>query len=204
MDSQLKELLEQIKQEGVQKARTESEQIRKDAEAKARSLVADAEREAKAIREKAEQDALKTVQAGKDALTQAGRDLILSMQQELRRIFDIVIRRETETSMTGDSLVDVIAALVSAWVEQNDADIVVLLPEAQLKKLETQLRAKLSKELSSGVELRPAANLDRGFRVATGDGGVYYDFSSEGIAEVLGAYVNPRLAKTIQESVAGE
>lgn len=204
MDSQLKELLEQIKQEGVQKAQSEGENIIKDAEERARKIVDDAEREANSIREKAREDAEKTTQTGKDALAQASRDLVLSLEGEIKRVFDTVIARETEQAMSGESLSDIVAALVSAWVEKNSTDLTVLLPEKELEKVEAVLRDRLAKAMADGVELRPAAGVDQGFRVSTEGGSVYYDFSSQGIAEVLGAYVNPKLAQTIRESVSHE
>jgi V/A-type H+-transporting ATPase subunit E len=204
MDSQLKELLEQIKQEGVQKAQSEGENIIKEAEERARKIVDDAEREANSIREKAREDAEKTTQTGKDALAQASRDLVLSLEGEIKRVFDTVIARETEQALSGESLSDIVAALVSAWVEKNSTDLTVLLPEKQLETVEAVLRDRLAKTMADGVELKPAASVDQGFRVSTEGGSVYYDFSSQGIAEVLGAYVNPKLAQTIRESVSHE
>lgn len=202
MDSQLKELLEQIKQEGVQKAQSQGEQIIKDAEERARKIIDDAEREADSIREKAREDAEKTTQTGKDALAQASRDLVLSLEAQIKRVFDTVITRETEHAMTGEALADIIAALVAAWVEKNSTELTVLLPESQLQQVESVLRDRLAKAMADGVELKPAPTVNQGFRVSTEGGTVYYDFSSQGIAEVLGAYVNPKLASTIRESVA--
>jgi V/A-type H+-transporting ATPase subunit E len=204
MDSQLKELLEQIKQEGVQKAQTQSEEIITEAEERARKIVEEAESKADQIREQAKEDAEKTTQTGKDALAQASRDLILSLERDIKRIFDTVIERETEQATSGESLSDIVAALVSAWVEKNSTDLEVLLPANQLEQLDSLLRGRLASELSSGVEIKPTSAVDYGFRVSTEGGSVYYDFSSQGIAEVLGAYVNPKLAQTIQSSVAGE
>jgi V/A-type H+-transporting ATPase subunit E len=37
-----------------------------------------------------------------------------------------------------------------------------------------------------------------GFRISTKDGSAYYDFSDEGIAEMLSAFVSPRLAELLQ------
>jgi V/A-type H+-transporting ATPase subunit E len=42
-----------------------------------------------------------------------------------------------------------------------------------------------------------------GFRIATQDGGVYYDFTVDAVADALSAYVTPRLAETIREAAKG-
>lgn len=204
MDSQLKELLEQIKQEGVQKAQSQSEQIIKEAETRARKIVEDAERQADSIRRQAKQDAEKATQTSRDALAQAGRDLLLGLERDIKRVFDTVIERETERATTGESLAEIIVALVSSWVEKNDTQLEVLLPQNQLDQVEGILRGRLSEELARGVSLKPTSVVDYGFRVSTEGGSVYYDFSSQGIAEVLSAYVNPKLAQTVQASVADE
>jgi vacuolar-type H+-ATPase subunit E/Vma4 len=39
-----------------------------------------------------------------------------------------------------------------------------------------------------------------GFRIGEKDGNVHYDFTPEGIAEILREYLNPRFARFLEET----
>jgi V/A-type H+-transporting ATPase subunit E len=53
------------------------------------------------------------------------------------------------------------------------------------------------------VELKADRNLGAGFRIAGKDGSAYYDFSSESVAELLAAYLNPRLGEILKTAARG-
>jgi V/A-type H+-transporting ATPase subunit E len=55
--------------------------------------------------------------------------------------------------------------------------------------------------LKKGVELKADRNLASGFRIANKDGSAYYDFSAESAAEMLSAYLNPRLSEILKTAV---
>jgi V/A-type H+-transporting ATPase subunit E len=58
--------------------------------------------------------------------------------------------------------------------------------------------------LKKGIELKPFPELQAGFRIAMKDGSAYYNFSDQGIAEILAEYMNPRIAEIVQEAVEEE
>jgi len=80
----------------------------------------------------------------------------------------------------------------------------VLLSAASLAKLGTFFKTKLAKELKKGLELNSDAGLAGGFRIALKDGSAYYDFSADSVAEMLCAYLNPRLAEILRASAKEE
>lgn len=203
MDVQLKELLEKIKEEGVKPAESKAASIIADAEKKAHALVTDAEKKAEGIVAQAKADAEKTERAGREALKQAGRDLILALRNKIAALFDSVIQLETEKSMSGAKLEDIIAAVVKAWVGKQSSDITVLLSASDLEKMEKSLMSKLSAEMKKGVDIKPSPHVDAGFHIAEKDGAAYYNFSSQGIAELLGEYLNARLSEVVKEAAAG-
>jgi len=200
MDVQLKELIDRIKSEGIKNAEQQAETIIDEAEKKARKIVADAEKEADSIRQKAEADARKMEHTGRESLKQAGRDLIISLQQRLQTLFDEVVYTETAENLKSDFLQKLIVQLVDKW-DEDVKDLELLVSEDELKKLEKGLRDKLSAQLSKGMEIKPLPNVEAGFKVSYKDGSAYYNFSAEGVAEIISEFLNPRLAETLKEAV---
>jgi len=200
MDVQLKELIDRIKSEGIKSAEEQAGTIIEEAEKKAKQIVADAEKEADSIRQKAEADVRKMEYTGRESLKQAGRDLIISMQQRLQVLFDEVVYTETAGQLKGDPLQKVIAQLVEHWNEDVQ-NLELLVAEDELKKLEKGLRDKLSAQLAKGMEIKPLTNVDAGFKVSYKDGSAYYNFSAEGVAEIISEFLNPKLAEILKEAV---
>ncbi|MFP4114509.1 MAG: V-type ATP synthase subunit E [Spirochaetota bacterium] len=200
MDTQLKELIETIKAEGVQNAEKQAEQIVAAAEEKAQEITANARRQAAGIVEEAKLDRTRQEAAGKEAVKQAARDLVLTVQAQLTSVFREVVEKATSDTMTDAVLEGAITTVVSAWAQGKDEQIDVLLAESDLKKLESSLRAKLAERLAAGTEIKASPSVKGGFRIASRDGGVYYDFTTDAIAEALSSYVTPRLAETIREA----
>lgn len=204
MEAQLQELIDKIKKEGVENAEQEGEKIISDAKTKADSIIADAEEKAKQIRSKAGKDAEQMENAGKEALTQAARDLILAVRKRMTRIFDEIIKESTADAMKGKALEEIILALVKAWVDKNSADIAVLLSEEDKNALESGLMKRLQEEIKKGVEIKVSDTLQSGFLVSEKDGAAYYNFSADGIADTLSEFVNPKLAEVIKRAAERE
>ncbi len=203
MDTQLKELIETIKAEGVQSAEKQAEQIIAAAEEKAQEITARAREQAAGIVEQAKSDRARQEAAGKEAVKQAARDLILNVQSQLTSIFKRVIEDTTAETMENAVLEQAVVAVVGAWADGKDQPVDIILAESDLKKIEASLRNKLASKLASGTEIKGAPTVKGGFRIASRDGGIYYDFTTDAVAEALSAYVTPHLATTIREAAHG-
>ena len=189
MDVQLQELIDRIKSEGVASA-----------EKQAAAIVEEAEKKAKAIVEAAKQKEEQMVRSGEDALVQAGRDLLLNLQDKVTSLFNAVIETETAKVLSGEILESAVVKIISAWSAGEEGSVDVLLPQEELKALETSLRKKLSNKLAEGIEIKPSADLSAGFRISVENGSAYYDFTPTEIATILSQYLNPRLAETLQQA----
>ena len=200
MDAQLNEIIETIKSEGVESAERQAAEIKKKAEEDADKTIKDAEKRAREIVDEARAEAQKLEASGKQALTQAGRDLILNLQNRITTLFDAVVEKATGEAYSADVVSEAVVALIKAWPEQQTSELNVLLPQSQRDKVESQLRSKLADEIKAGLEIKPVQGIDAGFRISVKDGSVYYDFSSEGIADVLSAYLNPRLQEAVKQA----
>jgi V/A-type H+-transporting ATPase subunit E len=203
MEIQLKELIETIKREGIDSADSRAAEIIAGAEAKARAVNARAEEEAARILAEAKREIARTEQSSKEAIAQAGRDLILGLEKRIIALFDGIIKTQSRDALQGKGLEEAVAGLVKAWAAKGSAELEVLLPTGELEKIEGSLRAKLAEELKKGVVLKPVSRIDAGFRIGESGGSAHYDFTAEGIAEILAEYLNPRLAEIMNSLSKG-
>ncbi|GAB4372653.1 MAG: V-type ATP synthase subunit E [Spirochaetales bacterium] len=200
MDIQLKELIETIQKDGIASAEAKASQIIEEAERQAQEIRDKAQKEAERMIQEAKREIARTEQASRDALVQAGRDLLLTLERRIVQLFEGVIKAATKEALDGERLTQVITALVSAWVEKNTPDIEVLLSPKDFDKLEKGLQSRLANELKKGVVIKPVPSVEAGFRIGEKNGSAYYDFTVEGLAEILGATLSPRLAEVLKDA----
>jgi V/A-type H+-transporting ATPase subunit E len=203
MEIQLQELIDKIKRDGIETASEEASRLKSQAEEEAKRIVDAARREAENIIAKAKTDAERTEKAGIAAVGQASRNVVLSFKTEIQAILDKIIAQEAASSLNDDVLKAVLPDILKGWVGKGGESLDLILNETQLKKLSAFFKEKLAAELKKGVELKSDRNLGAGFRIANKDGSAYYDVSAESVAELLSAYLNPRLAETLKESAKG-
>jgi V/A-type H+-transporting ATPase subunit E len=197
MEIQLQELIDKIKRDGIESASEAASRLKAQAEAEAKRIVEAANREAENIIAKAKSDAERFEKAGVATLEQASRNLVLAFKGEIQSILDKITLRETVAAYSEDTLKAALPDLIKSWADKGDS-LDLILTEAQLAKLESFFREKLAGELKKGLELKPSRSLNAGFRIANKDGSAYYDFSAESVAELLSAYLNPRLAEILK------
>lgn len=202
MDIRVQELLEKIKRDGVDTAEAEAAKIISDAEAKRAAIIATAEKDAKGIIARAEADAERAEAAGKAALAQASRDLILAFSGEMQKVLGSMVRSEVESSFDADTIKKVLPSILEAWAKDGRDDLSVLLPAKDLSALEAFFKDKLGAALKKGMELKPLKDAKAGFRIVEKGGAAYYDFSAQAVADMLGSYLNARLAAIAAAAVA--
>jgi V/A-type H+-transporting ATPase subunit E len=198
MEIQLQELIDKIKRDGIESASEAASRLKAQAEAEAKRIVEAANREAEAIIAKAKSDSERFEKAGIATLEQASRNLTLAFKGEIQAILDKITARETAAAYTEDALKAALPDLIKNWAGKGVDSLDLILNEGQLTRLGSFFREKLAAELKSGLELKPSRSLNAGFRIANRDGSAYYDFSAESVAELLSAYLNPRLAEILK------
>ncbi|MDR2363086.1 MAG: V-type ATP synthase subunit E [Spirochaetaceae bacterium] len=201
MDIQLQELIDKIKKDGIESASEEALRLTAQAEGEAKRIVDAARRDAADIIAKGKADADRAEKAGTAALEQASRNLILAFKKEIETLLDKIIALKTEAVYTDEVLKGALPEILKNWASRGSDSLDVLLSEKDRKALEGYFTGKLAAELPKGVELKTDRNLGAGFRIAEKDGSAYYDFSAESVAELLAAYLNPRLAEILKRAV---
>lgn len=202
MDIRVQELLEKIKRDGIEKAEAETAILHSEAEEKRNAIIAAAEKEAKSILARAKSDAERFEAAGRAALMQASRDLVLAFRIEIEKVLRAIVHKEMNVAFDADTIKKVLPSIIEAWGKNGQDDLVVLLSDKDLKEIDAYFRDKLGSALKKGLELRPLKDAKAGFRIIEKGGAAYYDFSAEALADMLGAYLNTNLAAIVSEAVA--
>lgn len=201
MEIQLQELIDQIKKDGVQAAEEQASAILESANEEAKKILSDAKREAEAILQKAKQENERLVRVSEDAIRQAGRNVLISFRESVAKELEAVAGEQVTAVYSSEVFVDLIAAAVQAWAQNQEAEtIAVLLSKEDLAKLEGSLHAALKARMLDGVTLKASDKLDGGFRIAVSDGRVYYDYSTAAVVELLSAYLSPRVTALMKEA----
>lgn len=197
MSEKLKELLDKINEEGIKQAEEKAKAIESQAKKDAEKIVKDARIKAEKIIGEAEDEIRKTQEATDKALKQAARDLVLSLKDEIKKIFNRIITSESARSLSPEEIAPILKDLIERYVDKSEeiSDIKVLLKKDDLEKLKNTFIAKLKDKVKEGIEFRPSPNINAGFSISFDKGKSFFDFTDEGLQEALGAYLNPELAK---------
>ena len=202
MEIQLQELIDKIKKDGIESASGESARIISEADAEAVRIIAVAQKEAADIVSRGKADAERSEKAGVVALEQASRNLVLAFKGEIQTLLDKLIVKETASAFSEETFKAALPEILMAWASKGGS-LDLLLPEEILKKIQSWFNEKLITEIKKGVELKSDRNLGAGFRIANRDGSAYYDFSAESVAQLISAYLNPRLAEILKTAAKG-
>ncbi len=197
MDAQLQEVIDKIKAEGIRTAEERRDEIVKSAEEDARRIRKTAEDEAARIVEEARAEAEKTREAGEAALQQVARDVVIGVLAEIDGVFRSLIDAAARDGLSGEKLEDVIVSVVSGW---NVAEGAILLSDGDARKIEAGLLKKMSETLKTGIDIRPFPGITAGFRVSERGGTAYYDYTADGIADVLAERLSPQLEAILRSA----
>jgi V/A-type H+-transporting ATPase subunit E len=202
MDIQLQELIDKIKKDGIESASEAALKLKKQAEAEAGDIISAAKKEAAALIAAAKEDAGRSEKAGIAAVEQASRNLVLAFKDEIQSLLDKLVQKEIGAAYGADALKNAVPEVIKGWAGGSDS-LELILSEGDLKALEAFFRDRLASVLKGGIDLKSDRKLAGGFRIAEKDGRAYYDFSAEAVAELLSAYLNPRLAAILKDAVKG-
>lgn len=201
MDIQLQELIDKIKLDGVASAEEEAAKIVSEAEKSAQEILKEAEKKAASNLEKAKIEAERLEKASIDAISQASRNVLLSFRENVVKELNALLKVQISNALSADLLKTLIPDLIKNWATKEDAkDASVLLSKKDLDSLQGSLTTSLKAELEKGFSLKMSEELTDGFRLSLKNGEAFYDFSSESIASLFSAYLNPQTAKIMKEA----
>jgi V/A-type H+-transporting ATPase subunit E len=201
VSEELQALLERINQDGVEKAEAERDQIIAAAKKDAEALVADAKKEAQKTVADAQREADLLEQKGEEALRQAARDTLLSLDQRLRERMQTVLKATVAEDADAKGFAEALAKWVEAELKGDElVSIEVGVAKKDAATIEKHLLAKLGKDFKERVEIAPLKELDAGFALKFSGSDMVYDFSGDALADVLCEFLSPRLAEIVKNA----
>ena len=201
MEIQLQELIDKIKNDGVDAAETEADAILKSAKDEAEKIISNAKAEADKIMLNAKAENERMVKSSEDAIRQAGRNLLISFRESVAKELNAVVGEAVSAAYSSENLAQLIVKVVENWVSKPDAeDISVILSADDLKELEQTLLSSLKDKMLKGVTLKSNDSLDGGFRIAVNESGAYYDYSAEAVVEMVSNYLSPKVTALLKEA----
>ncbi|MFN3150359.1 hypothetical protein [Bremerella sp.] len=194
-------LIDRIRDDGVQAANAKAEQILKDARHEASRIVADAKTEADSLRDNAKREIENHRTASLDALQLAARDTVLQLKAKVVERFEEFLKRlvvsATRDEETVRSLVLVLAGrAASEFIQDKELEIRIskaLLGENTLEEEGNRVLLALSSDmLREGIQLIPDDVIEGGARVQLVKDKLEIDLSDKAISRMIAQSMIPR------------
>ena len=193
MKVELKNLIEQIKKEGVDEADKKSLEIISQAEEKAKNITVAASKEKEAILLKAKQEADKLKTTSEEAIRQAAKNTVLTLREEIVKLFDTVIKNKVQESLSEETIKEILKETIKKFDISSNEGIDIVLGKKNIEKTEKGFLTELKKEFKKDIVLKVSDKIDKGFRIGEKGKNSYYDFTDEVIAESLGVFLNSKI-----------
>lgn len=193
MAEELKHLIEQIQKEGVEKANEQADTIISQAKEKGAKIVAEAEEKAHTILKKAKTESEAFAERSVKTLEQAARDLLITVGQGCEKVVTGTLGGEVDATLSGDFL----QQMIQSVVDSSTGSTIVLSVTDKDKASLVAFCADLARKTGKEIELVTDAEILSGFTVGFKDKNVYLDYTGEALANALGSFLRPELAKTV-------
>lgn len=198
MAEELQPLLEQIRAEGIEKARKEADELLHQAKEKAARMVREAEEQAKKHLAKAESDAQVYTQRSIQSLEQAARDVLITVGQGIENILSTIVAQATDEALRIEVLEQMLVKMAQSCAEHHgETRIEMLISPDDQRELVRFFAEKYREKMVHGIELHVDNEVLKGFKVSFSDDHVYLDFTRDAIAEALTSFLRPKLGELV-------
>lgn len=206
--SGVQELIDRLREKGVQEGQEQADQILAEARRKASETVEQARQEAAQIVQQAKQEADGLRAAGEEALRLAGRDAVLALKEEVAEQFSHQVRRLVSHHLRDEKFIERLILEIAGRVVPKDSKqaIALLVPAEMASQPPHDLQAKGAQEgpvgqfvlglsrdmLREGVTLAASADSTPGVTVQMVDEDVEISFNEKAVTEFLLRHLLPR------------
>ncbi|MBR2425279.1 MAG: hypothetical protein IKB16_00920 [Lentisphaeria bacterium] len=198
MAEELQGLLNRIQEDGLRKSEEERNRIVSEAEAKAARIVAEAQAKADKMIKEAE-ESVKAMEAKSEAaIRQSARDIQIALRSEMQERLRNVVKHCAGQALTAEMMAGLILEMARSYAANPADKIEVLLPAATVKYLEDGILAGLGDDLRARTQILGETEMNSGLQLGFRDGDVFLDFTDEALADLLCAYVGPKLAAILK------
>lgn len=201
MAEELQGLLERIQKDGIEKADSEADKIVEEAKSKAAAIVSDAKKEAEALLDKARDEGKMFEQRGKSAISQAARDVVLSVGDAITATLQGIVSKQVDKALSSDDFAAIVKSAVLTYCENDSAaDIEVITGEAQREQVVAYFMSEMAEQMKAGLTVKGDRNIVSGFIVSMKEGGLHHDFTGETLTDAIGTLLRPELAEIVKSA----
>lgn len=203
MTVELQHLIDRIQKEAVDAGARQADALLAKARADADGIVKAAEARARELVTKAEADAKVFTDRSRHTLTQAARDLLISVGRCVEQVVGGLALRQTRASLTPETMAQMLVKLAEGYGANagREGRIEVLLRAEDRDAVIESLRKSYSDALVKGIQFSADDSISGGFRISLGEERVYHDFTTGTLAAALAALVRPQLAEIVTAAV---
>jgi len=200
MTVEIQALLERIQNEGIEKAKKESQKIIEEARNKADDIIQSATKEAENIRARAKQDSELFFARAQNNIKQAGRDIIRWVGVMLDNVLKKIILEESAKAMSDPEFLKKTISTVIDDLLKSDSNqkIDILISKEYEKQIFEMICSKFAEKTKAQFNITGNEVIGKGFKILLANGKVEYDFTEEAIAEAMAKLLRPQLAELIK------
>jgi V/A-type H+/Na+-transporting ATPase subunit E len=200
MAEEIRDLIEKINQDGIRAAEEKAREIEAAARQQAGEILDRARHEAENVLAAAQAKIRREEENEKAVLAQAGRDLLLSLRNEIGAMLGRIMEREIRDSLPPDALSPILSEIIRHHNTGDEGDITVFLRKEDLEGLETHFLQRLREETKKKIVLAPADGISGGFIISYDGGRSCYDYTDQALAAYLGTRLKPKLDRILKDA----
>ena len=193
MEQQIQDLVASIKKEGIEEAKKQSAEILASAKAEADEIIKKAKAESEKIIQDAKNSAKLEAESAKAQIVQAGRDVTLSLKQNVESLFNKILTDDCKKAMDPTLLASLITQAVNADLNGVTAEVSDGLKDDVFKALTKEVDQKIKEK----DFLKESKGVLSGIKLTSNDGSGYIDMSAEECALLIKPYLSERLKELI-------
>jgi V/A-type H+/Na+-transporting ATPase subunit E len=204
MHNKLQELTDKIYHEGISQANEEAAKILAEAKTESKRIIEDSQKKAENIIAVAEKKAEEILKNSTSELKISFRHALNTLKQDLEKTISAgIISDKVSKAVSDDNFIaELILAIYKNWKpETGNVPVEVLLPAGTAERIEKRLRSEISKELKSGLILKPSSKIKTGFEIIPSGSSFKISATGEDLEAYLKEFIRPKLAEILfQES----
>jgi len=201
MHTKLQELTQKIYDEGINKAKEESEKLFATAHKEAEDIVAKARKQADDILKDANKNAEELKKNTLNELQLTSRQLISFTQQKIVTLIEAkAIEPEVKRAFSDTQFIqEIVMTLVKKWdpTHEQEVNLKVLLPSSQQKEFEDFFKKKASDLMQKGLDVIFTDKIKGGFKIGPKNGGYVISLTDEDFDTFFRSFLRPKLIEML-------
>lgn len=201
MVDEIRDLIEKINQDGIRAAEVKAREIEAAAQARADGILLQARRDAERMTAAAEESIRRREESGKALLAQAGRDLLLSLRNEIQAMLARIAVKDTGEALSPEALSGLVSEVVHRFAPAGEGDVLVLLSKEDREALVGHFLHRLREETKKEIVLRPSDGISGGFVISFDGGKSAWDFTDRALADYIATSLKPKLRAILEDAL---